>query len=369
MLDTAKRLLQIIEDHDYKAYIVGGFVRDYILGIESNDIDIATSATPMEIKEIFKDACLPNEEYGSIRVIKKKVSFEITTFRREKDYLDKRRPSIVEYTNSLMEDLSRRDFTMNALCMDKNGEILDLLNGKDDILNHKIQTIGNSYYKFSEDSLRILRAVRFATTLNFELSEEIKQAIFKTKHFLKYLSYERKKEELDKIFANKYVQKGIKLLLELGLDDELELTKLKSIPITQDLIAIWAYLDVMNIYPFTSVEKSQIKEIKLLMTQDVLNPIVLYNYSLYACTMVAPFQNVSKKKVIEKYHSLPIHTKGDIVVNSYDIMNYLQRKSGPYLKIIYKDLEEAILSFKIPNKETNIYMYLDKYKKEGAYEN
>ena len=365
VLHTALKLLQIIEDHGYKAYIVGGFVRNYLLGIESNDIDITTSATPKQIKEIFKDACLPHEEYGSIRVIMKKVSFEITTFRRERDYFDKRRPSTVEFTTDLLEDLSRRDFTMNTLCMDKSGTILDLLGGKEDILNRRIQTVGNSLVRFEEDSLRILRAVRFATTLDFDLSESVIKAIKESKHLLKFLSYERKKDELDKIFASKNVNKGIKLLLDLGLDQDLELVHLKDMPQNLELIAIWAYLDVIGKYPFTVIEKSQMQKIKEVLKEDIKSPKTLYHYGLYICRLASPFQNISPKEITSIYENLPIHKQSDLDITSEEIMAFLNRSPGSYLREIYRDLEENVIKGTLENNKTKIYEYLQKYLQGG----
>ena len=201
MLDIALKLLEEITSHGFQAYIVGGFVRDYILGIDSNDIDINTNATPKEIKDIF-DSCLPNEDYGSVTVIKKGVRFEITTFRKEMNYLDNRRPSQIEYIDDLYQDLLRRDFTINTLCMNKDGEIIDFLGGRSEIDNRVVKTVGNAKTRFEEDSLRILRAVRFATLLDFELDKETKEAIIETRELLRNLSYYRKKEELDKIFGS-----------------------------------------------------------------------------------------------------------------------------------------------------------------------
>ena len=125
MIDIALKLLNEFVSRSYKAYIVGGFVRDYILGIESNDIDITTNATPKEIKEIFEDSCLPNEDYGSVTVMWRGIRFEITTFRREIEYLNNRKPVEIRYIDDLMTDLLRRDFTINTLCMDCDGNILD----------------------------------------------------------------------------------------------------------------------------------------------------------------------------------------------------------------------------------------------------
>ena len=229
MLEKALKFIKKIEDNGFKAYIVGGFVRDHLLGIESNDIDICTSARPSDIRDIFESSCLPNEEYGSVIVNSLNTRFEVTTFRKEIAYVDNRKPVEYIYIDDLYEDLKRRDFTINTICIDKDGKIIDLLDGRSDIEKREINTVGNSYDKFSEDALRILRAIRFATILDFKLSDEVKDAIIKTKDLLKNLSYERKKEELDKIFGSIHVKYGVKLLIELGLDIELEISNLRNV--------------------------------------------------------------------------------------------------------------------------------------------
>ena len=117
MLDTAIKLLNKITDNGYEAYLVGGFVRDYLLDIKSSDIDVTTSATPKELMEIFNDACLPTNEYGSVTVMYNNTRFEITTFRKEQTYKDNRHPEEIIYIKNLNEDLLRRDFTINAICI------------------------------------------------------------------------------------------------------------------------------------------------------------------------------------------------------------------------------------------------------------
>ena len=263
MLDVALKILKELTAHSYKAYIVGGFVRDQLLGIESNDIDITTNATPKEIKEIFEDSCLPTEDYGSVTVYKKGINFEITTFRKEIEYQDNRKPVEVKYIDDLYTDLIRRDFTINSLCLDDQGNIIDFLNGKEDIDNKVIRTIGDANQKFSEDALRILRAVRFSTVLGFKLSDEVTNAIKENKYLVKNLSYFRKKSELEKIFISPNRKSGIQLLIDLGLDEELELPNLKKLleVETTSLIAMWYLLDVSDKFPFNKNELDLIKNI------------------------------------------------------------------------------------------------------------
>ena len=181
LLDGAIELLNIFRKSGFEAYIVGGFVRDFILGKESVDIDISTSATPKEIEKIFKGKTSKStkEAYGSIIVSYKGFLYEITTFRMDLDYKDNRHPSKIIYVKDLITDLQRRDFTMNTLCMNYKGEVLDPLNSISDVKKHVIKTVGDPNIKLKEDSLRILRAIRFSSVLDFELSSDLSDAITK----------------------------------------------------------------------------------------------------------------------------------------------------------------------------------------------
>ncbi len=364
MLAEALKLLKKLTEHSYKAYIVGGFVRDYIMGIESNDIDINTDATPKQIREIFTDSCLPNEDYGSVTVIYKGIRFEITTFRKELTYINNRKPVEIEYINNLYEDLIRRDFTINTLCMDQDGNIIDMLEGKKDIEDKVIRTVGDAKSKFSEDTLRILRAVRFATILNFKLSDEVIDGIKNTKELLSNLSYYRKKEELDKIFTSPNYKNGIKLLLELGLDQELEIPNLSKVldSNASNLIGIWSILNVTDKYPFNKNELDLIDNINKVMELDNLDPLNLYKYGLYVNSVAGEIKNIDIKTITEKYVGLPIKSRRDIDIDSKTIMELLDQKPGKYLKNIYDDLEEKIIYNELINNREEICKYIkEKY--------
>ena len=345
MLDNALKLLKEINDNGYVAYIVGGYVRDYLLGIESNDIDICTNATPKDVKEIFKDSCLPSEDYGSVTVVVKGVNYEITTFRKDIDYTDNRHPNEIKYIDNLDEDLLRRDFTINTICMDKDGYIIDKLGGKKDLDNRVIKTVGNSVDKFTEDSLRILRAIRFATILDFNLDEEVKDAIIKTGDLLSNLSYNRKKEELDKIFTSPNFKKGIQLLLDLGLDKTLEIPNLYKV-LDSDVsssIGIWSILNVGDKYPFNRNEFDIIDNVNKVVELDNLNPSVLYKYGLYVNSVAGKIKKDDIKKITEAYNNLIIKSRKEINITAEEIMAILNKAPGEYLKDIFDDLEEEIL--------------------------
>lgn len=196
MYNTALSILKEINGTGYIAYIVGGFVRDYILGIKSTDIDIATSATPDIIASLY-EVVEDNSRFGSLKIKKNNYIFEITTFRIELEY-NNRFPKI-EFTDSLIEDLKRRDFTINAICMDEFESIIDLMGGIEDIEKKTIRSIGNVDIKLNEDPLRILRAIRFMGYLDFTLDESLEKSIIKNKELIKTLSKKRINSEISKM--------------------------------------------------------------------------------------------------------------------------------------------------------------------------
>ena len=354
MLETALKVLNIIEDNSYEAYIVGGFVRDYVMGIKSNDVDITTNARPKDLIKIFPNANIDNEVYGSVTVYLNNIRFEITTYRDDGNYLDNRHPDTINYVNDLKTDLKRRDFTINTICMDKAGNIVDLLSCRSDIDNKIIKTVINPLESFKIDSLRILRAIRFATTLDFELAKEVKEAIIQSRYLLKDLSINRKKEELDKIFSSPNIEKGIMLIKELGLIDVLFLENINKVIPCSQVIGIWTMLEVDDIYPFTRNELNLMKDIRNAIKNNPLDYTTLYYYDLYPCIVAGEIIGISKKEIMDNYNSMPIHKRGDIVVDSYDLIDYLNIEDGPIMSKLWKELELNILNLEVSNTKEDL---------------
>ena len=222
VLKVWKKLL----DKGYSSYLIGGCVRDFLLGRKPKDWDIATEAKPEEILKIFGKNAFYENRFGTVGVKTKSKDetlkvIEITTFRQEKDYLDFRRPSEVSFTNNLEIDLHRRDFTINALALNFEGEIIDLFNGLKDLERKIIRTIGNPEDRFREDALRLMRAIRFACELNFTIDEETFKAIKKFADLIQYISSERIRDEFNKILMSKNAVLGIELLRQTGLLKEI----------------------------------------------------------------------------------------------------------------------------------------------------
>lgn len=208
LLKDSKILIDKLNSCGYEAYAVGGAVRDFLMGVENSDIDLTTSATPSQMFEVFKDykIILTGAKHGTVTVVLNGKNYEITTFRKEGGYLDNRHPNSVEYITDLKEDLKRRDFTINAMAYSQKDGVIDIFNGKKDLENKTIRAVGNPDLRFKEDALRILRALRFSSTLNFKIEENTAKAIIKNASLLKNVAVERIYTELNGILVGKGVE-------------------------------------------------------------------------------------------------------------------------------------------------------------------
>ena len=249
--EEVKNVLDIINNSGYEAYIVGGYVRDLLLGKHSFDVDITTSAKPNEVIDIFKEydiqECFSN--LGSVKFTTGNYSIEITTYRKEYDYENHRKPSKIEFIDSLDEDLSRRDFTINALCY-KNDRLVDLYGGLIDLDRKIIRTIGNPLIRLEEDALRILRALRFAVKLNFKIDEDLKQAIYSNLNYLKEVPFETKYRELKGILEGEcsyILEEYKKVFMDIFELNDLRLDLLSDNYSFEEKEALFFYYSSINI--------------------------------------------------------------------------------------------------------------------------
>lgn len=350
-------VLKKLEDNGYESYIVGGYVRDKLLGKKGFDVDITTKARPKEVLELFPDLDVKLHEYGNVSFETDNYKFDITTFRKDIKYKDNRKPESIEYIDSFEEDLARRDFTINSICMNMNDKIIDLHNGRKDLKKRIIRSIGDPYKKTEEDALRILRAVRFASIFRFNIESELKKAIIKNKDLLKNLSYERKREELNKIFCSKHKKYGIQLLKDLELIEVLDLKDIKYVLSTNDLIGIWSMITDAD-YAFTKNEKDLIKKIKDLMNEDLNDPIVKFRYGSYCVSVVSDLKGLNTKRVMASYDKLPIKDRNEIAITTEEICSILNKKPDKFLKHIYDDIEVLILKGIIKNDNNVLKEYI-----------
>ena len=202
-----------------RAYIVGGSLRDMLLSKVPHDFDIASSAEPMRVCEIFSDMRVIKTglSHGTVTVLSSGQPIEITTFRVDGEYLDMRRPESVVFTRRIEDDLSRRDFTVNAMAYNENDGLIDLFGGKDDLEKRIIRTVGDPYERFSEDALRIMRAFRFSAQLGFDIEEKTLDAAKALANRLSFIAKERIFSELLKLVCSPYPEKPLTQMRELGI--------------------------------------------------------------------------------------------------------------------------------------------------------
>ena len=217
-----KDFYKIFEKAGFKAYLVGGAVRDIFLNKEASDWDVTTNATPQDVMSLFNFVVPTGIEHGTVTVHFKKNEIEVTTFRTESGYSDGRHPDSINYAATIDEDLARRDFTMNAIAIDlKDGSIVDPFNGQKDIKKKTIRTVGKAYDRFMEDGLRPVRALRFAAQLNFTIEENTYKAISNNdiQQKIKSISVERFRDELLKLLKADKPSVGLRMMEETGVLD------------------------------------------------------------------------------------------------------------------------------------------------------
>lgn len=214
LFEKGKEVIAKLENAGYEAYFVGGCVRDYLLQRPINDIDICTSALPQQTIALFERVILTGVKHGTVTVLIDKIPFEVTTYRTEGTYCDHRRPDQVYFVQSLKDDLERRDFTINALAMDKHFRIVDYFNGQQDLKKNVIRTVGCATERFREDALRMLRAIRFSATLNFKIYTETMLSIQSNASLINHVAIERIATEFVKLMEAPHVEKGLSYLKE-----------------------------------------------------------------------------------------------------------------------------------------------------------
>ena len=213
-----KEIASVFKSAGKEVYLVGGAVRDLMLGRSSADWDLATNARPEEVTRLFNRVIPTGIKHGTVTIRHKGSSIEVTTFRTESEYSDGRRPDEIQYAKTIEEDLSRRDFTMNAAALKlPEGQFIDPYNGQNDVRRRLIRCVGNAEERFAEDGLRPMRAVRFAAQLGFNLEEKTLKAIRPSLATTAKIAVERIREELDKTIASKSPQTGLVLMEETGL--------------------------------------------------------------------------------------------------------------------------------------------------------
>ncbi|MEL4024654.1 CCA tRNA nucleotidyltransferase [Lysinibacillus endophyticus] len=387
--DFAIRVIEKIENAGFEAVIVGGAVRDHLLGIKGNDVDVATNALPSEVKRIFSTTVDIGIEHGTVLVLDEGQPVEVTTYRTESDYSDYRRPEQVIFVRTLEKDLQRRDFTINAMAMTKDGQIIDLFGGQQDIENGVIRSVGDATVRFREDALRMLRAIRFSAQLDFTIEEKTLKAIQQDCDLIEFIAHERIAMELSKLWKGKNVYGGIQALGESHLDKYLignykaNEQHWEKFHTTKSEVG-WAYLcllnreeiqDIFDFYRLSNKDKtfirnvmnaynSLLKEWSIMdyFTNDLTVLETAYDFAVWQRQNI-PFEKTEIKRVKE---NLNIQSVDELAINGNHLIEWTSKKRGPWIKVGLDAAIIAVLNGYVKNDEPTLKeWYLNEFTNEG----
>lgn len=384
-------VLEKIKVAGFEAYFVGGSVRDALLQRPIHDVDIASSSYPEETKRIFDRTVDVGIEHGTVLVLENSREYEVTTFRTEDVYVDYRRPSKVSFVRSLEEDLKRRDFTINTLALDENGQVIDLFQGLDDLENQILRAVGTAAERFNEDALRIMRGFRFQAALDFDLEQDTFAAMKDCAPLLEKISVERIFIEFDKLLLAPFWRKGLEALLTSGAIEFLpdlkgsraKLERLFDLASDfrfsaseQAWAALLLVLDVQNVKGFLKKWKTSrefankvedLVEIAAIRSERDLTKRDCYDYDIDLLLQAEELRQaqglpVNFSAIRNLDASLTIHNKQEMVVNGGMLMQEFGFEPGPKLGQILKELEHAIVDGCLPNDLEAIYAYIEEKK-------
>ena len=380
---AALPVLKRINEAGYEAYFVGGSVRDLLLNRHIHDVDIATSAYPMEIKQIFKKTIDTGIKHGTVTVLYEGESYEITTFRTESGYQDFRRPDHVTFVQNLSEDLKRRDFTINALAMGVDGNVIDHFDGLGDLDKHLIRAVGKAENRFHEDALRMMRAVRFMSQLQFTLEPETERAISDNHELLSKISVERIRDEFVKMGIAPGSQKAFQIFLDTGLSEEVPGFKgkkdnlalypqLNFSPTTE--ANLWALMIIllklpnekipsfMRMWKNSNALERQVADIVTFF--DLVSSRAPSNYQAGLETIASTIdlahilgQPINGSALVDRYEALPIKNNHDLVIDGHFLLKN-GVPAGPRVGLLLEEIKKAVLEGVISNNEAAITEFL-----------
>lgn len=396
IFEPARPVLQQIEAAGYEAYFVGGCVRDTILGDHIHDIDIATSAYPSEIKQIFKRTVDTGIEHGTVMILDHGKGYETTTFRTESGYQDFRRPDKVTFVRSLSEDLKRRDFTINALAMKENGEVIDLFHGLDDLQKHLIKAVGDPEARFHEDALRMMRAVRFASKLDFTIDQDTLDGISDNASLLSKIAVERIQVEMEKLLLGQNPPRGLQAMLSTNLfqycpdlkdqHSGLEtLAKCEKWSLTTNRAAWSALLYALNISSADSskflrhwkLSNDLIAAVKSILSfMDQASQRQVDSWALFQCgqtnlqaaSEVATLFGFDADQIGQwqaDYQGLAIHDKHELAVNGGQLLKETALTPGPQMGKVLNQTLKAVVAGKVANHLPALLKYSEQLINQG----
>ncbi|VHA29474.1 poly A polymerase head domain-containing protein [Streptococcus pyogenes] len=381
-------ILTKIKEAGYEAYFVGGSVRDVLLERPIHDVDIATSSYPEETKAIFNRTVDVGIEHGTVLVLENGGEYEITTFRTEDVYVDYRRPSQVSFVRSLEEDLKRRDFTVNALALDENGQVIDKFRGLIDLEQKRLRAVGKAEERFEEDALRIMRGFRFAASLDFDIEAATFEAMRSHSPLLEKISVERSFTEFDKLLMAPHWRKGISAMIACQAYDYLPGLKQQEAGLNHLIVSLkdnftfsdhhqaWAYvmisLAIEDPKSFLKAWKTsndfQRYVTKLIALYRIRQERSFEKLDIYQCgkEMASLVEGLRKAQSlsVDMDHiealdqALAIHNKYDIVLNGSHLIKDFGMKPGPQLGLMLEKVELAIVEGRLDNDFTTIEAFV-----------
>ncbi|MFC4771340.1 CCA tRNA nucleotidyltransferase [Enterococcus hermanniensis] len=390
----AMPILRTLQEAGYEAYFVGGSVRDILLNKPIHDVDIATSAFPAEVKELFHRTIDVGIDHGTVMVVTKEETYEVTTFRTESTYQDYRRPDHVEFVRSLKEDLKRRDFTINALAVGIDGEVIDLFDGLADLRNKILRAVGNPHERFHEDALRMMRALRFVSQLGFTLEPQTFEAIQEYHSLLAKISVERINVEFVKLMMGSFREAGLHSLVESecyiycpGLreygESLLAFADLKGPAIPTERQAWTLLMSRLKMTP--EAMRGFMKEWKCSnqLTKEVIQMVPALefrlvhewdNWSLYqlgrelALSVEYLLQyfdhepNLAKVRLL--YQNLPMHSLKDMALKGNDLMAHFDYPRGAWISSTLHALEQEVVEGRLKNNNESLLAFAKTFLEE-----
>ncbi|GAA4708836.1 CCA tRNA nucleotidyltransferase [Brevibacillus fulvus] len=407
--EQANQILARLEENGFEAYFVGGCVRDWLLGRPVHDIDICTNAHPRDVMRLFPEHIPTGLQHGTVTVKQGDALFEVTTFRVEGNYRDFRRPDEVQFVSDLTEDLQRRDFTINAIAMDRAGTLFDPFHGLADLRQRIIRAVGEPKQRFAEDALRLLRAARFAAQLGFEIEPLTYEAMKQSADFLPRIAVERMRDELNKLLNGAFPQQGFRIIGETGLlrgYAEWGLPKLFASAETQawrlvhltTLPEKWSLLfyaagsrqrqtaELTHFLRMSNKEQAEIGRLAALLLrvapewdrpESVKWAPLLLNVGRQRCLQLASLLMACwhaaqptdlHTEVDAAYQQLPVKTLQDLTVSGKDLQLHLQKKPGDWIGRVLQALLVQVALHGLANRPETLLAAAKKEVERDAYQ-
>ncbi len=383
--EAAKPVLQRLEAAGFEAYFVGGSVRDMLLQKPIHDVDIASAAFPEEVKKQFDKTVDTGIQHGTVMVLDHGLGYEITTFRTESTYTDFRRPDTVTFVRSLSEDLQRRDFTINALAMTYDGDIVDLFDGLADLSAGVIRAVGEAEVRFTEDALRMMRALRFSAQLGFQIAPDTRAALQRLAPNLAKIAVERIRVEFEKLLMGQQAAASLAMAIEddvvtylpgqldqwqfADIIADLETQQTATIPVVWAHLLTRSTLNESEMTTFMRTWKTSRDLIKMVTAvvpvarhiarRDLWTLYQIYDYRdvLMSVLRLIRTDDAVIADVDAMFEALPIHHTRELRVAGGQLIAEQIVQPGPQMGRILKQIERAVVTGQVANQPAALLAY------------